>query len=177
MTALGRTPTNTNLLQPTKYILVFDRISTTQYFCQSLNIPGIGLGEVSINTPLIDIYSPGTKLSYNEFNISFIIDEQLESWKQLYNWFQAIASPQGFDERNRLTEIQNQYTPDTRFKNFSDSTLTILSALNNPIMKVEFVNMFPVLLSDIDFDTSQSADNIITASASFRYEYFTFVST
>jgi len=175
MTALGRTPANTNLLQPTKYILVFDRISTTQYFCQSLNIPGISLGEVTTNTPLMDIYSPGNKLSYNEFNINFIVDEQLESWKQLYNWFQSIASPQGFDERNRLTELQNQYTPTTRFKNFSDSTLTILSALNNPILKVNFINMFPVSLSDITFDTSQSADDIITTSASFRYEYFEFV--
>jgi hypothetical protein len=175
MTALGRTPQNTNLLQPTKYILVFDRISTTQYFCQSLNIPGISLGEVTTNTPLMDLHSPGTKLSYNEFNINFIVDEQLESWKQLYNWFQSIASPQGFDERNRLTELQNQYTPNTRFKNFSDSTLTILSALNNPIMRVNFINMFPFSLSDITFDTAQSADDIITASASFRYEYFEFV--
>jgi hypothetical protein len=175
MTALGRTPQNTNLLQPTKYVLVFDRISTTQYFCQSLNIPGISLGEATINTPLKDIYSPGTKLSYNEFNINFIVDEQLESWKQLYNWFQSIASPQGFDERNRLTEIQNQYTPNTKFKNFSDSTLSILSALNNPIMRVNFINMFPLSLSDINFDTAQSADDIITASASFRYEYFNFV--
>jgi len=175
MSALGRTPQNTNLLQPTKYLLVFDRISTTQYFCQSLNIPGISLGEVTINSQGMDIHSPGNKLSYNEFNINFIVDEQLESWKQLYNWFQSIASPLGTDERNRLSSLQNQYTPDTRFKNFSDSTLTILSALNNPIMRVQFTNMFPLTLSDINFDTAQSADDIITASASFRYEYFEFV--
>jgi len=177
MTALGRTPQNTNLLQPTKYMLVFDRISTTQYFCQSLNIPGVSLGEAQWSSPLKDIHSPGTKLSYNEFNINFLVDEELQSWVQIYNWMLSIGSPQGFEERNRLTEIQNQYTPDTRFKNLSDSTLTVFSALNNPILRVNFVNMYPISLSDINFDTAQSADDIITVSSSFRYEYLTVTTT
>jgi hypothetical protein len=32
--------------------------------------------------------------------------------------------------------------------------------------------MFPISLSDIDFDTQQSADKIMTATATFQYEYF-----
>ena len=37
--------------------------------------------------------------------------------------------------------------------------------------------MFPVSLSDVQFDTTQSADTIITADAVFRYEYFEITST
>ncbi len=55
---------------------------------------------------------------------------------------------------------------------YSDATLTILSSLNNPIARVEFTNMFPVSLSDIFFDTKQSADDIITADATFVYDQF-----
>jgi hypothetical protein len=58
---------------------------------------------------------------------------------------------------------------------YSDATLTILSALNNPIARVEFVNMFPVSLSDIYFDTKQSADDIITADATFVFDQFKIV--
>jgi len=47
MTAITRSPENTNLLQPTKFLLTFDRIRATQYFCQSVNLPGVSLGEVN----------------------------------------------------------------------------------------------------------------------------------
>jgi len=47
-----------------------------------------------------------------------------------------------------------------------------MSALNNPLVRINFHRMFPVSLSDVQFDTQQSADTIITAEAVFRYEYF-----
>jgi len=50
-----------------------------------------------------------------------------------------------------------------------------LSALNNPIIRVEFINMFPVSLSDIFFDTKQSADDMITADATFVFDQFKFI--
>jgi hypothetical protein len=58
---------------------------------------------------------------------------------------------------------------------YSDATLTVLSALNNPILRVEFTNMFPVSLSDIYFDTKQSADDVISADATFVFDQFKFL--
>ena len=49
MTALTRSPQNTNYLQPTKYILTLDRIPTVQYFCQEANVPGISLGQAAVS--------------------------------------------------------------------------------------------------------------------------------
>ena len=59
-------------------------------------------------------------------------------------------------------------------KYYSDATLTVLSSLNNPILRVKFTNCFPITLSDIIFDSSQSADDIISADGVFMYDYFTF---
>jgi hypothetical protein len=173
MTALTRTPQNTNVLQPTKFLLNFDRIKSVQYFCQTANIPGMSLDQAVINTPSIDIHAPGTKLNYNSFNVDFIIDEQLNSWMQIHNWLKSIASPTGTEERNRLTQLQNQYS--AKKNSYSDGTLTILSGLNNPELRVVFYNLFPISLSDISFDTKLSADNITTATATFVYDYFDFV--
>ena len=83
MTVLNRNPQNTNLLQPTKFLLTFTRIQTVQYFCQEVNLPGVSLGEVNRATPFLDMYSPGTKLSYEPLDITFTIDEELESGKNL----------------------------------------------------------------------------------------------
>ena len=168
MTALNRNPQNTNLLQPTKFLLTFERIDTVQYFCQSVNLPSITLGEVTRVTPFLDMFSPGTKLTYAPLDIEFIVDEDLETWKNLYNWFTSIADPDGFEKRDGSRELQ-------KIKHFSDATLTVLSALNNPVLRIQFRNCFPLTMGDINLDTRLSADNIITVNASFRYESYTYL--
>jgi len=50
--------------------------------------------------------------------------------------------------------------------------LTVLSSLNNPILRIKFINAFPITLSDIIFDTRQSAEDIITADVVFMFDYF-----
>lgn len=168
MTAITRSPQNTNLLQPTKFLLTFNRIQTVQYFCQSVNLPGVSLGEVNRATPFLDMYSPGTKLTYSPLEIVFLIDEELQSWKNLYNWFLSMADPDGFEARDGSKELQS-------IKHFSDATLTILSGLNNPIIRIQYLNVFPLTIGDIQFDTTQSADNLVTARATFRYQSYKYL--
>jgi len=177
MTVLNRTPQNTNYLQPTKFLLTFSRIPNAQFFCQAVNIPGVSVGQAPINFPSLTVYAPGNQIAYNNFNITFNVNEDLSAWQDIYDWFRSFASPDGTSERNLKSQLQNEYSqnsnPNTNAKlYYSDATLTILSALNNPILRVEFVNMFPVSLSDLQLDTKQSADDIITADAIFNYDQF-----
>ena len=51
-----------------------------------------------------------------------------------------------------------------------------LSSLNNPILRVKFYNAFPTVLSDIVFDVRQSAEDVVTADATFAFDYFDFES-
>jgi hypothetical protein len=145
---------------------------TVQYFCQEVNLPGVSMGQAPINTPMLDIYAPGNKLTYNDLTVSFTVDEGLVGWKEIYNWFRAMAAPTGFEDRNRLSELQSKRT--TSSKSYSNATLTILSALNNPLMRINYYNAFPLSLSDIQFDTKTDANDILTASAIFNYDYFEF---
>lgn len=170
MTALSRTPENTNPLQSSKFILAFERLPTVQYFCQEANLPGATLSEATFSTPLRDVPIAGNKLSYGEFDITFIVDEQLQSWNELYKWLLAIGSPKSLAERARLNEFQNEFTTGNSY--YSDATLTIMSALNNPLLRVNYHRMFPISISDVKFDTQLDADTIITATATFQYEYF-----
>jgi hypothetical protein len=48
-----------------------------------------------------------------------------------------------------------------------------MSNQNNPKLRVNFINIFPVSVGSLDFDTTLSAEEHISASASFRYDYFT----
>jgi hypothetical protein len=168
MSAILRVPQNTNPLQASKFLLTFTRIGAIPFFCQSINLPGVSLGEVVRPSPFLDMYSPGTKLQYELLNISFIIDEELQGWKNLYDWFVSIADPDGFEKRRVNQEIQSK-------KNYSDATLSILSALNNPVMRIEFTNIFPTSMSDISFDTTTSAETILTVTATFRFQSYKYL--
>ena len=174
MTVLSRTPQNTNLLQPTKFLLTFSRIGAATYFCQSVNIPGVSVGQAPINFPSVTVYSPGNQITYNTLNVNFLVDEALVSWQNLHDWFRSFASPDGTEERNLKTRLQNEYTRQDK-KQYSDATLTVLNNLNNPVIRVQFTNVFPVSLSDITFDTRMSADDIITGDATFVFDEFKFI--
>lgn len=173
MSALTRTPQNTNLLQPTKFLLTFSRIPAAQYFLQSVNLPGITAGQTMINTPIHDYYVAPVKMEFSNLNINFLLDESLQSWKDIYYWFRSVASPESIEERNRLRRLQTG--KDDKSSYYSDGILTLLSNLNNPIMRIEFFNLFPISLSDVQFDTRQSADDVMTADATFVFEYFNFL--
>lgn len=174
MSATNRTPLNTNLLQPTKYLLTFTKIPATQYFCQSINIPGVTVSQLQINTPVHDYYVAGNKQEHSNLNINFLLDEQIESWKNIFYWMKSFSSPKNIEERKRIEELLND-VPGLPIKGkgiYSDAVLTVLSNLNNPMYRIQYYNCFPISLSDITFDTRQSADDIMTADASFVYEYF-----
>lgn len=174
MSALDRSPINTNLLQPTKYILSIDKIPATQYFCQSVNIPGVSLSQPTYTTPLVDIPIMGNKITYDSLDIKFLVDEQLQSWSQLYNWFLAMGSPVSTADRIAKTNaLKNTVT--NNLSNYSDLIITVLSALNNPIARIQFTNAFPVSLSSIVLDTELSAEDTITAEVSFKYQSFSII--
>lgn len=176
MTALNRNPQNTNLLQPTKYILSFDRIPDTQYFCQAVNIPGITGNQISVSSPGLDYYAAGNKMSYSNLNVTFILDEELLSWRNIHKWFRSFASPEGSAERRNLSSIQNP-SKSYNMAPYSDASLNILTNLNNTNFRIEFHNLFPISLSDIQFDTRLSAEETMTADATFVFEYFNIVDT
>lgn len=164
MTAITRAPQNTNYLQPTKFLLVFDRTPATQYFCQSVNIPGVSVDSAIRSTPTLETSYPSNKINYDDLNITFTIDESLESWKQMYDWFRSMAYHDVKVKNNLLQQFGGKVV--------CDGILTVMSALNNPLLRVQFANMYPTSLSDIQFDTKTSADEILTASVSFKYTHF-----
>jgi hypothetical protein len=86
--------------------------------------------------------------------------------EEYVNWFYSIADPNGFEKRDGAQELQQN-------KHLSDATLTILTNLNNPAIRIKFANVFPTDISDLQFDVQQSADTTMTATVTFRYDFYT----
>ena len=171
MVAIKRNPQNTNYLQPTKFTVVFPKISTVTYFCTKTNIPQLSSNQTIQPNPFVDLKRPGDKLQYGTFDIEFIVDEDMWSYQVLHDWIRGYTFPCSFDEYKNMDRksFYSLYSPQPQY---SDAFLTILTGLNNPKLSVKFVDAFPVSLSQITFDTSSSAEETIHASASFVYQLF-----
>lgn len=173
MSALTRNPPNTNQLQATKFQVVFPRVTSVTYFCQSVNIPGIHADTAMQPTPFVDLYRPGDKLQYDTFDISFLVDEELWSWQIIHDWMRGYTFPCSFEEYANMNRESIQVIHKGQ-PQYSDAYLMTLTALNNTKTMVKFINAFPVSLSEIKLDSKQSADTPIVAVAKFRYQLYNF---
>ena len=177
MTALTRAPANLSLLQSTKFRLTFERLSGMTFFCQSANFPGVSLTEIPRPTPFVDLYMPGEKIVYDTFNISFLVDEDLRSWTEIHDWIRGMTFPTDFKEYIGLSrQSAGSYHSSVFSKGlkpqYTDASLTLYTNQNNPNFRIKFVDLFPTSLSTIIVNTGDSAENIITADASFRFSYY-----
>lgn len=173
MTAINRNPKNTSFLQPNKFQLNFSRLPNTQFFVQNLSVPGISLSEIPITNPFVELYSPGEKAIYDLFSVTFIVDEDLQSWKEIHDWIRAMTFPKEFKEYQDLPRL-NKYTSnrETRFPQFSDATVTLLSSAFKPNLVFRFYDVFPVSISSFIMNALDDSNSPITADATFRYTYY-----
>jgi len=164
-------PNNANLLQTTRFLMTFPRLESTQYFCQEVNLPGLTIKELEQPTAFITTFRPGNKLEYDLFTMHFLVNEDLQSWRQIHDWIHAMAFPENFDQYNDLSRL-SKVSAFAKEPQFSDGTLQIMSALNNPVMYVDFKDMFPTTLSGIDFNSTDTDTQPIVAIATFRFTVY-----
>ena len=106
MTALNRNPTNTNLLQPTKFLLNFSKIDSVQYFCQGINLPGITLsGPAQQSTPFQSIPKTGDVLTYNPLSVTFTVDEDLKTIQAYKTGLKVLQTHQDLLIEIKTTKI------------------------------------------------------------------------
>ena len=171
ITALSNTPSNQNFLHPNKFQLNFSRVPNIQFFCQAASVPGISMGEIPVSTPFVEKYSPGEKAIYDLLNVTFAIDEEMQSWIEIHNWIRAMTFPENFDEYKQLPSLARNLASKT--PQFSDATLTIYSSSFKPYYRFKFTDVFPTSLSSFMLSTGDTPETILTSDASFRFTYYT----
>ena len=173
MTAFTRNPANPNFLQPNKFILNFTRAPALRYFCQTVTVPGIATTEVPQTNPFVELYVPGEKPVYDVLNITFMVDEKLESWREIHDWIRALTFPKEFEEYQRLGTL-NKFTAKSAVKKpqYSDASVVILSSSNTPYYRFTFHDMFPVSISTFVMSATDDPSTTVSADATFRYSYY-----
>lgn len=159
-------PTNTSMLQAAKFTFVFPNLPFARYFCQTVSVPGVSTSAISVPTPFTPTFRHGTSLSYEEFSINAIIDEEMKVWEETYNWIKALTRPTDYNEYMKSNARNGEV--------YHDAILTINTNANIPNVRIKFHNCHPLNLGAVRFNVSETPDTILTADITFRYDYFDF---
>ena len=162
---------NKNFLNPTGFRFILNRAPKVVFFSNQASIPGLNLGVAEQPTYLKDIPVPGDKLQFQDLSLRFLVDEDLENYLEIQHWLRGLGFP---DSLKEIYEWQssNPNAPSSTLNYTSDGTLNVLSSSNTPNFKVKFLDMFPVSLSDLNFDATDSDIDYLTANVTFKYTIY-----
>lgn len=159
---------NTSFLSGSHFTFNIPDFTDLEFNIQNANLPGVT--SQAIVTPVAAGYmkSSGEHLSYNNLKISFINDESLNCWSSIYNWMRA-ASPDNFSDsgNNQYKKFVEQYG-----SIYKDATMFILTNSLNVNIIVNFKNIFPTYLSDLDFSVTDIEDRKIVSDVYFEYSHY-----
>ena len=83
---------NKSILNKNNFRLLIDRIPTVEYYVQTVNIPGLTMNETIMGSRIgLDGYFPGDKITFDTLDITFLVDEDLANFKEMYDWMDAIV--------------------------------------------------------------------------------------
>ena len=181
-----REPSVLDYASPVQFRFKCSKLPTVEFFCQTANIPGITLGQATVDTPLKSIPFPGDELNYQDLGISFLVDENLNNYKEIHDWLTGLGAPQNHNQFSTLRDTgtdrfpgqttnspNNNAVPDGG--TYSDATLTILNSKNIAKVEIRFHNIFPTSLGSLSYDVQASDVNYLQASVDFSYMYYEIV--
>ena len=155
-------PENTNLLHPNKFLLVIPNLKTINYFCQSVSLPGLNTTEVPVETPFSATYRHGDKLVFDPLIVTFLVDEDMRNWEEVFNWLRGLTFPENF------TQYRNQKAKGL----YWDVTLQVNKNSNNENLRFKFFNAHPVSLGPVMFEFTNGPEVTQTCDLTLRYDYY-----
>jgi len=164
---------NRNFLSPVGFQFNLSRDPKVSFFCTSAKIPEISLTLAEQVSYLKDIDLPGEKLTYGDLSLTFLVDEDMSNYMSIHNWLTGLGFPES--AQNYVDLLKDNYDvtqpPDPK-KQFSDGSISILNSNYKVNSIVKFVDLFPVSLTSLEFDTSATDIQYFTAEATFKYTIY-----
>jgi hypothetical protein len=154
-------PSNRNFLAPSGFKMNLDIFAGVDFFCQRAKIPDINVSNAEVTTRYrgIPIAASGG-VTYGDLSLKFIVDEDLKNYLTIWKWI---------NQNNMAEELDNKKDPD-----YSNGQLLILNSNYQPNIIVNFEDLFPVDLTELEFDVEDTEVEYLTANVTFKFTRYTF---
>ena len=166
---------NRNFLSPVGFKFTLSKDPKISFFCNSARIPELSLGTAIQPSYLKDLDVPGDKIVYGDFSLRFLVDENLENYMSIHNWITGLGYPETTKQFENLTTNEDGIRDLKR--QYSDGSLNILNSNYKSIAIVKFKDLFPVSLTSLDFDATETDIQYFTADVTFKYTIYDIIGT
>lgn len=163
-------------IKPTTFTFVINRFPTTSFLVQDVSIPSVSFGVATFNTPLQDINFPGEKLRYNDLEIEFVLDQNLQNYIEIHSWMRSLSMTGSREPYANLIDRRSKATNHRSGSRLpEESTNAVLTALNaNGKTSFQFLfnDIFPIGISALDFSTQGDDMGFMKCRVTFSYNSF-----
>ena len=162
-------PTNLNQLNVNSFDISFSRLKGVQFFCQRLSLPTVVLGETVEVSPFMNKALEGDTLTFEALSLSFILDEDLQNYIEVYNWMTALGFPKEYAQFAALKTPPDTSATSQTASLYSDLTVVLHTNKSNPNYTITFTDVFPTSLSSIQLEATNTGMDPIIVDATFNY--------
>ena len=175
---------------PTKFKFQISKLPRVEFNSIQANIPGITLTELNQPTRLMPVRIPGNDMTFEDLNVTFIVDEDLTNYRSVHDWMAGLAQMDSDDKYRALITDGGDRMPLSQQNNsqdagrvtsatndgaiFSDAKLIILSAKNIPIIELSFEDTYPKALSALDYNQNATDIEYLQATVTLGYKKHTY---
>lgn len=160
---------NKNFLQPSNFRVVIDRVNypSLEIFINSVTHPGVSIAaaENAARPRFTKIPYAGESLNFETVQFQMLIDEDMESYIEVYNWMQRMTNTQ-------YTFPSDKYYWDRALTTEEDVKLLIMNSSNNVSKTITYYNAFPTDLGGLDLSSTNATVDPITVPLTFSYSHF-----
>ena len=150
---------NANPLSP------INRQPTTTNYLQKVSLPDFSSGgPIEQPTRFVPVKHPNKNVTFDNLSIEFLVDENLENWRELYDWMRTIYLVD--DYKNFESETSTHFT---------EGSILLLNSAMNVNKEIRFHNLLPISLSGIDFDSTDTDLSPRIATATFAFDFYEFL--
>ena len=180
-----RQPSKMDYASPVQFRFKIAKLPQVEFFIQTVNLPGISIGTSTVPTPLYDFPVPGDEISFQSLDVSFLVDENLNNYKELHDWISGLGFGKSHQQFADMRATGTDRFPGTAASTaasgtatpgplpegsiYSDATLTILNSKNIAKTEVRFQNVFPTSIGSLSYDVQAADVDYLKAQASFSY--------
>ncbi len=141
------------------------RIPNIIYNVQEVALPNLTMADQDQPTTLgIPIKRPIGAYKFDNLQISFLVDENMNNWLEIYKWMRHLG--------NIDSDCTNNSLPFSRW--MTTATLHITKGTYKDNLKVIFQEIFPIALSGLRFTSTAASYQPQIATATFSYTYYRF---
>ena len=156
-------PDNINMLSNLGFRFNVRKLPTVSWFIQNVNLPGMTIPEAEHPTPFQIGYRPGRTVEFDPLVVDFKVDEDLKTFIELVDWARGIGFPESYKE---YADNVSTGGPDAVM---SDATLMIFNSNMVATHNITFIDMFPINISPLQFNSTSTDVDYLSVTASFRY--------